>query len=151
MCRKGFTFRDKFDVWFERLQSATPSVHRLGNAHVAGRRQANHVFSLFLKFLSFVRESYLVSLFSCSDCEKRTTTAENRLDSIVKDGSAKCILGILTEFRRRIEVVEAVTNSLAVKQCLLRTPKHRAFVECVLGSTSKQTSNSLFSVRLLKS
>ena len=151
MCRKGFTFRDTFDECFERLQSATPSVHRLGSAQVAGRRQANHVFSLFLKFLSFVRESHLVSLFSWSDCEKRTTTGENRLDSIVKDGSATCILGILPEFRRRREVVEAVTNSLAVKQYLLRTPKHRAFVECVLGSTNKQTSNSLFSVRLLKS
>ena len=57
---------------------------------------------------------------------------------------------MLPEFRRRSEVVDAVTNSLAVKQYFMPTPKHCAFVECVLGEARKQTSNSFFSVRLLK-
>ena len=86
--RERFAFRDTFDIWFERSQSATASVLQLGSARVVGRRQENHAFSLFLKSLSFVRESHLFPFFSFSDCEKRTITAKNHVDSIVTDGTA---------------------------------------------------------------
>ena len=45
VCGKGSTFRDTFDLWFERSHSVTATAHRLGSARVVGRRQANYEFS----------------------------------------------------------------------------------------------------------
>lgn len=70
MCGKGSTFRDKFNLRFERSQNGSPSMNHLCSACFEGIILENHAFSLLLKSLPFVQDSNLESLLSCRDFEK---------------------------------------------------------------------------------
>ena len=102
-------------------------MNRLGSAGVVERRQANYAFSLLLRSQPFVQDSNLVSLFSCRNFDKKIRRGEKRLESILMYGIVVGILGVLAEFQRKSKVVDAFPNSFALKQYVLRTPKHRAF------------------------
>lgn len=63
------------------------------------------------------------------------------------DGKAAGILGSLPSFQR-VRTVLPIFNGIAEHQYLIRTPKHRAFLDSVFRSAKRQDGTRSFSVRL---
>ena len=120
------------------LSEAPPEVNR---------QRGNEAFAEFLMLLKFPAKEDLKSLFTCGTCESRGEDGEEkRMDVVIMDGTALGILGTLPEFERLTSVVPPIQR-ISTLQYIMRSPKHRQFVDCVLLSARKDLSGSSFKLK----
>lgn len=97
--------------------------------------------------LKFRTKEDLECLFTCAKCESRTEDGEEkRMDTVIMDGTALGILGALPQFERITSVVPPIQR-VSTRQDIMRTPKHRQFVDCVLLSGRKELSGPFFELK----